>query len=97
MELLEHMHLMKKSNTLPPQSQPNDPVEPLKTFHIPKGAFDNVPYLVSPPVDQNAIVNDFQAPQPVDPITGLPLPGRIQVDMHSREINDQINLKNNLT
>lgn len=40
------MEEMKKQGTLPAPAQKDDPLPPLKTFHIPKGAFDNMPMMM---------------------------------------------------
>jgi hypothetical protein len=47
MEILTHMAKMKREGTVPPPSQKDDPLPPLKTFHIPKGALDNMPHMLS--------------------------------------------------
>ena len=67
---------MKAAGTLPPPSKEDDPLPPLKTFHIPKGALDDLPFMVQPknmgegaaaPADGRSGVNQCK-----DPVSGLP-------------------------
>ena len=45
-ELLVHMDEMKKAGTLPAPPTKDDPLPPLKTFHIPKGALEDYPMMM---------------------------------------------------
>lgn len=69
----------------PPKPDPNAPRKPIQTYHIPKGAFADKPYLIGDP-SQQGVVKGFHE-------TGE----RITVNSNSNDIHDRMNVKDKLT
>ena len=71
LELVSHMEEMKRNGTLPPPSTKDDPITPLKSFHIPKGAFDEMHMMMArfkeaqqqPQLQQPQVVQGYAPPK----------------------------------